>query len=255
MAYIPGLVSISFRKNSVEEILAACQEVGLSWIEWGSDVHVPPTDFENAKRVAELTRKAGMRCIDYGSYFRLGQTPIEQFAAYVQTAQILGAKVIRVWGGVKGSADMNAEERASLAEQAKFCARACADAGLVLATEWHCGTVTDSLDSAEKFFDEVGEDALRTLWQPSQFHEEAYNLQAAGAVAYRTENLHVFQWDLHGRYPLANGEEIWGKYLNVFREEAAKRDIGLLLEFMHDDRIETLAETAKTLHAWIEKAK
>ena len=39
--YHAGLVSISFRENSPEEIVKACVAAGLRYIEWGSDVHAP----------------------------------------------------------------------------------------------------------------------------------------------------------------------------------------------------------------------
>lgn len=43
-----GLVSVTFRQKSVEEIAALTAEAGLSGVEWGGDVHVPPGDREAA---------------------------------------------------------------------------------------------------------------------------------------------------------------------------------------------------------------
>ena len=51
MSFYPGLVSISFRRYSVDDILDACQKAGLTCIEWGSDVHVPVGQLENAINV------------------------------------------------------------------------------------------------------------------------------------------------------------------------------------------------------------
>ena len=42
--YKCGLVSVSFRNNTVEEIVKAVKYAGLSCIEWGSDVHAKNTD-------------------------------------------------------------------------------------------------------------------------------------------------------------------------------------------------------------------
>ena len=39
-----GLVSVSFRDHSPEEILVAMQQAQLTCIEWGSDVHAPCAD-------------------------------------------------------------------------------------------------------------------------------------------------------------------------------------------------------------------
>ena len=48
-----GLVSVTFRQKSVEEIAALTAEAGLSGVEWGGDVHVPPGDREAARRAAQ----------------------------------------------------------------------------------------------------------------------------------------------------------------------------------------------------------
>lgn len=253
MAFHSGLVSVSFRKNSVDEILAACRAAGLEWIEWGSDVHVPVGNLAHAAEVAEKTRAAGMTVRTYGSYFRVGATPVAEFPAYVETAKQLGAGLIRVWGGVKGREAMSAEEIARVVADGKEIARMAGDAGLTVTLECHLGTVTNEYHSALTYLGEVDDGAMRMYWQPNQLCDEPYNLDAATALAPYTECLHVFQWDDHARYPLAAGEAVWTKYLNVFRAEAEKREIGLLLEFMHDDRLETLRETAQTLHRFMGK--
>ena len=41
-----GLCSVSFRKLTVEEIIAAVKDAGLDGIECGGDVHVPHGDVE-----------------------------------------------------------------------------------------------------------------------------------------------------------------------------------------------------------------
>ena len=252
MSFYPGLVSISFRRYSVDDILNACQKAGLSLIEWGSDVHVPAGNIQLADEVAAKTRAAGLSCVAYGAYFRLGQHTPAEFAAYVDSAKHLGARVIRVWGGIKGSAKMTAEEREALVRDARAIADMAEAAGLIVTLECHSDTVTDHVDSAMAFYQQVNHPALRAYWQPNQFYDEAYNLAAAERYVSITECLHVFQWSATARYPLSDGNDIWAKYLDIFRAEAKKRDIGLLLEFMHDDRLETLAETAATLKSWIE---
>ena len=39
--YHLGVVSVSFRQHTPEEILEATRAAGLSYIEWGSDVYAP----------------------------------------------------------------------------------------------------------------------------------------------------------------------------------------------------------------------
>lgn len=251
MSFYPGLVSISFRRYSVDEILDACQKAGLACIEWGSDVHVPAGNAVIADEVAAKTKAAGLHTIAYGSYFRLGGNTPAEFAPYIDSATRLGARVIRVWGGVKGSANMTAEEREKLVADARAIADMAEEAGLIVTLECHSDTVTDHVDSGMDFYQAVNHPALRAYWQPSQFYDEAYNLEAAARYAPMTECLHVFQWSKTARHPLPEGRDVWAKYLDVFRPEAKQRDIGLLLEFMHDDRLETLQETAQELISWL----
>lgn len=249
MNFQTGLVSISFRKYSVDEILAACQKANLSLIEWGSDVHVPVGDAALADLVAKKTTDAGLSTLTYGSYFRVGHTPLAEFDAYLDSACRLGAKNIRLWCGTVGSAQATPEVREKIVTEGRAAAEMAAKCGLNITLECHSGTLTDDCTSAMRYLAQVNHPAMRMYWQPSQFHSEEYNIETAKTYAPYTEGLHVFQWDASRRYPLSDGKDIWAKYLVPFR--AQNRPIGLLLEFMHDDRLETLAETAATLQSWL----
>ena len=55
-----GLVSISFRKLTIEEIFKLCHENGLENIEWGSDVHCKPSDSEAIDKIVSLSEKYGI---------------------------------------------------------------------------------------------------------------------------------------------------------------------------------------------------
>ena len=249
MNFQTGLVSISFRKYTVDQILSACREANLSLVEWGSDIHVPAGDAATANLTAKKTADAGLSCITYGSYFRIGHTPLSEFDAYLDSACRLGAKNIRLWCGTVGSAQATPDVREKIVNEGRAAAEMAAKCGLNITLECHSGTLTDDCDSAMRYIKEVDHPAMRLYWQPCQFHTEDYNINAAKAYAPYTECLHVFHWDASHRYPLANGTDIWAKYLAPFR--AQNRPIGLLLEFMHDDRLETLAQTAATLQSWL----
>ena len=92
--YRSGLVSISFRGHSPAEILEAAARAGLSCIEWGSDVHAPCGDVENLEKIVKLQEKYGISCCSYGTYFRLGVTPIAELPAYIQAAKTLGTNIL-----------------------------------------------------------------------------------------------------------------------------------------------------------------
>ena len=67
-----GLCSVTFRSLQVEDVLKICREAKLQGIEWGGDIHVPSGDIHRARRVAELSKQAGIEVASYGSYFRTG---------------------------------------------------------------------------------------------------------------------------------------------------------------------------------------
>ncbi len=251
MGFHTGLVSVSFRPRTVEEILEASRAAGLEWIEWGSDVHVPAGGEEKARFVAQATAAAGLRSEAYGSYFRIGVMPVAEFVAYRDTALWLGARVIRVWGGNKDSEALSGEDWDRLVADGRAIAEMAAQSGLTVTLECHGGTVTNRWESAMEYLRRTSHPALRMYWQPNQFRMPEYNREAAEKLAPWVENLHVFSWEASGRHPLAWGREDWRQYLEIFRPQARKREMGLLLEFMHDDRLESLAETADELHRWV----
>ncbi len=248
---IPGLVSISFRKEPPDAILRGAAAAGLAGIEWGADVHVPAGDLDTARRVGRLTRDAGLAVTAYGSYYRLGTSahPAEDFAPVLASAEALGAPLIRLWGGQKGSASLSETELSRMAVEMRMLADMAAGKRIILTLECHPGTLTDDYFVSLRFLKMVGRPNVRMYWQPNQFRPVSYNLDAARALAPYTAHLHVFHWDARTRYPLKDGEADWQRYLAVFRE--AGGDHVLLLEFMHDDRLSTLADTAATLRSWL----
>ena len=62
-----GLCSVTFRKKTAEEVVALSEKAGISFIEWGGDVHVKTLD--DAKKVKALCDKADIKISSYGSYF------------------------------------------------------------------------------------------------------------------------------------------------------------------------------------------
>lgn len=245
----PGLVTITFRKFDRAKICALAKKAALPLLEWGGDIHVPPTDPEAARDAVRLTAEAGLAVDTYGSYYRCGDG--EDPEPVVRTAAALGAKNLRVWSGRLGSAESDGENRRAVADSIRCVCRLAARDGLTVSTEFHQGTLTDRYESAVRLVGEVGEDNFRLYWQPNQFLDDDYNLAAVRAVAPHLSNVHVFTWSGHDRYPLADGERIWRQYLDVIRE--APGDHGLFLEFVCDDTEEQLYRDAETLHAWLSK--
>ncbi len=237
-----GLVSVSFRKNTPDEILKAVSDSALSFIEWGSDIHAPCRDREALLKIAKMQSEYGIKCSSYGTYFRLGQTPISELYDYIEAAQILGTDILRVWCGVRCGAEYNSDERAELIEQCRIAARMASDAGVTICTECHAGTFTERLSDAVYLFNEVGSKSFCSYWQPFQTKSIEENLLYAETIAPFARHLHVFQWKGSERFSLNEGIDEWRAYLSKFDTPRM-----LLLEFMPDDDIATLKGEACAL--------
>lgn len=246
----PGLVSISFRKLSTEEIIDQCLKHGLSCIEWGGDVHVPHGDDEIAIKTAELMHRNNLRTAAYGSYYRSGVSDPALFADVLRSAKLLGAPFIRVWAGEKGSADTTPEERAAIVSDLKRCTEMAAAEGISLSTEYHRYTLTDTNESAQDLIAEVSHPMFRTGWQPPNGQSFEYRMAGLQNVQPVLSTVHVFHWvNISDRRPLAEGRDDWQKYLAAVN--ATGRDTDALLEFVMDDSLDQLAEDAATLNAML----
>ena len=243
---IPGLVTITFRPFSREEVAETAAKAGLRRLEWGGDIHVPPGDDRAAEDAVRLTALHGLEVDTYGSYFRC--MPGEDAGAVVGTAEKLGARNLRVWAGQKGSAEISEEERGAVVSGIRAVCRM-APRGMTVSTEFHQNTLTDRYESAVRMAEEVGEENFRLYWQPNQFMDDAYNLAAVKACLPYLSNVHVFTWSGHDKFPLADGERMWRQYIEIVASDGL--DHGLFLEFTCDGSAEQLYRDAETLARWL----
>ncbi len=239
MNYNLGLCSVSFRKHTPEEILAAMKDAGLSVIEWGSDVHCPP---EKAEALAKLQKQYGIACCSYGTYFRLGVTPLCELEQYIKAAKALGTDVLRLWCGDKNGEDYTESEKKKLFAACKAAAEIAEKENVTLCMECHNNTYTNAKESAKELLQAVYSPHFQMYWQPNQLRSEAENIAYAKQIADRTVNIHVFNWTGKEKYPLCDAKDIWKQYLSCF---GGGRN--LLLEFMPDDKLESLQREADAL--------
>lgn len=246
---LTGLVSVSFRKLSDVEIVKLTKSAGLRYIEWGGDIHVPPTNIENAKAVAKMTRLHGLEVSSYGSYYRCGENA--DFLPYLETAKALGAPRIRIWAGDTASKETNTVARKNIVNDAKCIAKQAQAYGIVLNFEYHPNTLTDDCISARKLCEEINEPNCRLYWQPNfnLSHEE--NIKSLVYLADLIDIVHVFYWKPDfTRLPLREGASVWEEYLSQIR---SKKDILYLLEFVCNDNPCLLDEEATTLKKWMQR--
>lgn len=248
MANKTGIVSISFRDRSPEQILIAASEAGLDAVEWGGDVHVPHGDLEAARLVRELSAAFDTEIAEYGSYYAIGKSDPSLFEDILNTARDLGTNVIRVWAHQGKPSDSFSEEeyQACVADAKRICAMA---GDITVALECHPNTLTDEYHTELKFIRDVGCDNLKTFWQPNQHRPVDYNLDSIRALLPYIVSVHVYSWKRKERLPLAALESDWLQYIELL----SAKHLNYMLEFMHDGNIETLKETAATLKKWLNK--
>lgn len=245
-SYVKGLVSVSFRGQSPEEIVRAAAEAGLSCIEWGSDVHAPCNETERLQEIVRLQTEYHINCSSYGTYFRLGVTPLDELDAYIDAAKMLGTDVLRLWCGSTSGREMKQDERDALMWACQRAASLAEARGVTICTECHKNTFTEDPEDTVALMQSIGSTHFKTYWQPFQWLTPEENLQIARQVAPYTEHLHVFHWRGAEKLPLADAVDTWRDYLRVFPKPKT-----LLLEFMPDGRLESLAGEARALQAVI----
>lgn len=244
--YELGLVSVSFRQSSPKEILQAVRAAGLSCIEWGSDVHAPCHDTERLHEIASLQKEYGVLCSSYGTYFRLGKTPISELEDYIRAAKTLGTDTLRLWCGEKTGTDMTESEQRELLAVCRSAARLAQEYGVTLCMECHRKTFTENPDDAVWLMQSVASLRFRMYWQPFQWQSTDENLENAKRIAPFAEHIHVFNWKKDKKLPLAEGITEWRKYLSVL---PAPRT--LLLEFMPCGTVAELSAEADALRSII----
>ena len=234
-----GLVSISFRSHSPEEIAAAAAEAGLSFVEWGSDVHAPCTDTKRLADLVRLQETYGLSCSSYGTYFWLGETPLAELPAYFEAAKALGTNVVRLWCGNKSTAAYTEDETQALFAACREAASLAKAHDMVIGLECHPNTYTEECEGALSVMQAIHSSAFRMYWQPNQYKSVEENIAYAKAIAPYTVRIHTYNWNKEERMPLKDSVTVWRQYRSCF-----DHSVPLLLEFMPNDRIEELfAET------------
>lgn len=239
-----GLVSVSFRGLSPDEIIGLTKRAGLDSIEWGGDVHVPPEDLANARAVGEMTRAAGLEVACYGSYYRLTDGESGMAEKIVAAARALGAPLIRVWAGKLPSAEVGEEYREMVARNARILSDMAE--GIDVAFEYHGGTLTDDASSALDLLERAN---TGTLWQPPVGMSTEDCVSSIRTVGKYIRNIHVFSWDAADRLPLADGAEKWRACLAEIGKLPGEHR--LMLEFVKGDDPEQLIADAARLARWL----
>jgi sugar phosphate isomerase/epimerase len=246
----PGLLSITFRQCSPQQIIDLCVENGLQTIEWGGDVHVPHGDLAVAAEVGRNTRRHGLDVTAYGSYYELAASPAEglDFSSVLASAVALETKAIRVWAGNRGSALADAAFRQAVIDDALRCADLAAAKDIRICYEYHIHTLTDTLESACELLAATEHPFIKTLWQPTIGASREECLAELRRLISRLHHVHAFYWwpDYSHRHPLRDGADRWSAYVQELRAHGCDPDI--LLEFVVGDDPASLTDDAHFLN-------
>lgn len=248
-----GLVSISFRELTCEELVEVCVKDGIQALEWGADVHVPPHDLQRAKEVRELCDKHGISCPTYGSYYHIGvedHTGNVDFSQLLAAAKILGAKVIRVWPGKTASADATEEYIQNCATQLReLCAQA-QEEGISLGLEYHWKTLTDTAESTLNLIQKTNMPNLKTYWQMNYERGVEDHLHELQLLQGHIANVHTYFWEGRTRLPFSQGEEVWKRYISALKDQ----NVPFMFEHLKDDSLTQLSEDCKVLQKLLQEA-
>lgn len=240
--YRLGVVSVSFRDRTPEEVLKAAKGAGLDCVEWGSDVHAPCRDYERLCEIFGLQEKYGLICSSYGTYFRLGETPMEELNDYINAAKRLGTDVLRLWCGTKSRADMTDAECEALLSACRQAAARAEEQGVVLCMECHRKTFTENPDDTVWLMQAVDSRHFRMYWQPFQWQNVEQNIENAKKIAPYAGYIHVFNWKGSEKLPLGDAIAEWRSYIGAFSTPCT-----FLLEFMPNGGVEELSVEASAL--------
>ena len=245
--FYSGLVSISFRDHSPEKIALAASRNHLNFVEWGSDIHAPCHDLQKLQSIVSLQKKYGISCSSYGTYFRLGYSDISELPRYIQAAKILGTRVLRVWAGRKKASDCTKKERENFIAECREAAAIAEEHDVILCLECHRRSYTETKEGALELMETIQSPNFRMYWQPNPEISLAENLEYISLLNPYITHIHVFHWVADQRLPLQAGTDQWEAYLSALSDNHH-----LLLEFMPDDRILSLAAEAETLNKLID---
>lgn len=242
-----GLVSVTFRNLSPEEIIELVKKAGLDGIEWGGDIHVPHGDAGIARDIAKKTREAGLNVASYGSYYALGCEKEKNlpFEKVLESALALEAPVIRVWAGRVASEkadkaywNMAIEESGRIADMAM-------KHGIKIAYEYHPNTLTDTTESAYKLLKGVNHSNVYTYWQrPLELSTEEC-IESINKISPWLTNIHVYYYEDRVRMPLSKGISEWKEFIKTIKKIDGDRYA--MIEFVADNSPGQFLEDAQAL--------
>lgn len=250
-----GLTSVTFRNLACKEVIEYCKNAGVSYIEWGSDIHIPPDNFENAKIIKALTVNANIKISSYGSYYKIGEHENykEVFSNYLKTAQILSAPTIRIWAGNTSSTNITKEQYEEFIKEVKCICHMAKEFNICPAFEFHHNTLVDTADSALSVIKDADCENLGLYFQFDPLVSIEENCRTLEKLLPFLKMIHVFNIDKSFNRLLLEEEyglDMWRKFVSILKRNNIS--VILLIEFLKNPSFEGLKKELKTLKSIID---
>ncbi len=188
-----GVASVTFRNKTVSETVEIAKKAGVSYIEWGGDVHIKTLD--DAKKAKELCDENGIKIRSYGSYYRVGCADKNKWEEICRIAKIMNASSVRVWLGEKDSEETTQAEYNRILEDLKSICSVAQKHNLLVCPECHDNTYNNNTDAFLKIKDELKADNFKTYFQSRYFRFD-YDIDRIERTFDFIENVHISYRDL-----------------------------------------------------------
>lgn len=238
-----GLVSVTFSKKSIEEVVKIAKEAHIDGIEWSAKGEHAVSEV-NIDKIKQLSKENGLEIFAFGSYCYM--TDLEECMKTVDMGVRLSAPVIRIWPGRKSPTEWTEEEFVQLVENTRSMASYAAKYQVTLAFEYHRKSLTETAESAIRLIKAINRENVKLYWQNSGNIDLKDNLLNLKKITpYLCGHFHIQNnYGNEGNQLLAEIEGDISKYYEPFLQTEYKA----LIEFVKGGLAESFYDDAETLN-------
>lgn len=239
-----GMTSLTFRNQEIPTVFEHAKKAGIQGIEWGvSENHIRLCDDKSIDLVKCLSKKYDIEIWSLGSYCDM--TDFNAGIKILNTAQKLGAPIIRLWAGNKGSDVCSEDEYQLIVNNTKKLADMAEKSSIQLCFEYHPYTLTDGAAEAVQLVEQIHKDNVGLYWQPQGQLSYEQNKEAFEKVKpYVLKNIHL------NNYSEATGYgyliDILEDLRGYFKKEQ-NTQYHFIIEFVKDSLLESLIKDVITV--------
>ena len=239
-----GIVSVTFRNESIESVFEYAKKAGIDGIEWSvGENHILEGDMTRINFVKKLSKEYGIEIFSLASYCYMYD--FDECVKTLETAREMSAPVIRIWAGKKGSDVCSKEEYDIIVENTQKMAELAKRYSIKLCFEYHPNTLTDNADEAVKLIQRINKENVGLYWQMQGNLSFEENKKAFEKVKpYVFGNVHLNNYDAQKGYGAL--EEIYEDICGYFGN-TGECDYNLMIEFVKGASFESLVADVNTV--------